>query len=117
MFTISKQFTFSASHQLDHLPASHPCARLHGHNYTVEIVLRSTSLDERDFVLDYNELRVFNDWIMTTFDHHHLNDVLPVPPTAENIARHLYKWAKEHWPVVTAVKVSETSKTWAIYEE
>ena len=39
MYTIAKQFTFSASHQLDHLPEDHQCARLHGHNYVVEIVL------------------------------------------------------------------------------
>jgi 6-pyruvoyltetrahydropterin/6-carboxytetrahydropterin synthase len=117
MFTISKQFTFSASHQLDYLPAPHPCARLHGHNYTVEVVLRSPMLDEHDFVLDYNELRVFNDWLTATFDHRHLNDVLPGRTTAENIARYLYKWVKERQPLVLAVKVSETPKTWATYEE
>ncbi len=33
MFTITKEFHFSASHQLSHLPEDHQCARLHGHNY------------------------------------------------------------------------------------
>jgi 6-pyruvoyltetrahydropterin/6-carboxytetrahydropterin synthase len=40
MYTITKQFSFSASHVLDHLPEGHPCARrLHGHNYIAELVL------------------------------------------------------------------------------
>ncbi|HUM72266.1 MAG TPA: 6-carboxytetrahydropterin synthase, partial [Chloroflexota bacterium] len=34
---------------------------------------------------------------------------------AENLARHLYEWAKEQWPQVTAVRVSETPRTWAEY--
>ena len=35
MFEIRKQFTFSAAHQLDHLPKDHPCSRIHGHNNIV----------------------------------------------------------------------------------
>ncbi|HBU96439.1 6-pyruvoyl trahydropterin synthase family protein, partial [Thalassospira lucentensis] len=40
MFTITKQFAFSASHQLAGLDADHPCSRLHGHNYIVEVELK-----------------------------------------------------------------------------
>ena len=39
MYTIAKTFAFSASHIIGGLPAEHPCARLHGHNYEVMIVL------------------------------------------------------------------------------
>ena len=56
MYRISKQFHFSAAHQLDLLPEGHPCKRLHGHNYIVEIVLEAEKLDERYFVADYHEL-------------------------------------------------------------
>ena len=56
MYTITKQFSFSASHILDHLPDGHPCARLHGHNYVAELVLRSSELNGDGFVRDYNEL-------------------------------------------------------------
>jgi 6-pyruvoyltetrahydropterin/6-carboxytetrahydropterin synthase len=116
MYTISKQFTFSASHQLVHLSETHPCSRLHGHNYTVELVLRAEELDERDFVVDYNELSAFGDLLANKFDHHHLNEILSFTTTAENIAKYLYSWASGRWPNVSAVKVSETAKTWAIYE-
>jgi 6-pyruvoyltetrahydropterin/6-carboxytetrahydropterin synthase len=116
-YTISKQFAFSASHQLEHLPSTHPCSRLHGHNYLVEIILQAGKLDERGFVLDYNDLSLFGELIATKLDHRHLNEVLPFYTTAENIAQYLYSLAKKYWPCVLAVKVSETPKTWAIYEE
>ena len=115
MFTIAKEFYFSASHILDTLPAEHPCARLHGHNYVVEIQLRSDELDEHGFVVDYGDLDAFRTIIDTELDHRHLNDVIPGPSTAENIAHYLYLRARDIWPQVTAVRVRETPRTWAEY--
>jgi 6-pyruvoyltetrahydropterin/6-carboxytetrahydropterin synthase len=116
MFTISKRFSFSASHQLGHLPEGHPCARLHGHNYEVEVVIDSPCLDDRGFCqVDYGELRPFRDYLDDELDHRHLNDVIPVRTTAENLAKHLFGKAREISPFVVAVRVSETPKTWAEY--
>jgi 6-pyruvoyltetrahydropterin/6-carboxytetrahydropterin synthase len=116
MFAISKRFDFSASHVLDHLEPGHPCARMHGHNYKVEVVIESPTLDDRGFCqVDYRELDAFKAYIDDHLDHRHLNDVLPVPTTAENIARFLYGKAKELGPHVAAVRVSETDRTWAEY--
>lgn len=115
MYTITKQFSFSASHVLDHLPEQHPCARLHGHNYIVELVLRSVELNGDGFVRDYNELSPLKDFIDEKLDHRHLDDVIEGPSTAENLARFLYEFSKGRWPEVVAVRVSETPKTWAEY--
>lgn len=116
MFQISKLFAFSASHQLHYLPASHPCARLHGHNYEVEIVLQSNQLNADGFVRDYRELSILKDYIDGHLDHRHLNDVLGDDKvTAEHLAKHLYDWAVAHFPETVAVRVSETPKTWAEY--
>ncbi|MFI6697695.1 6-pyruvoyl trahydropterin synthase family protein [Streptomyces sp. NPDC050509] len=51
---ISKEFHFSASHQLDGLPEDHPCGRLHGHNYVVALELSAPTdgLDTTGFVRD-----------------------------------------------------------------
>ena len=117
MFTITKQFHFSASHSLDTLPEDHPCTRLHGHNYIVELVLQSDTLDEHGFVVDYLALKPFKDYIDNELDHRHLNNVLPFPTSAENIAQHLFRWAIQRWEQVSAVRVSETIKTWAEYQE
>ena len=118
MYQISKEFHFSASHRLDHLPENHPCYRLHGHNYVVELVLRSDKLNSDDFVLDYGELEQFRQIIDDELDHRHLNDVLPVTTSAECLAEWLFGRAKGFWPeLVYAVRVSETPKTWAEFRE
>ncbi|MTH79732.1 6-carboxytetrahydropterin synthase QueD [Paracoccus aestuariivivens] len=115
MYRISKEFHFSASHQLTHLPAGHQCARLHGHNYIVVVELAAADLNADGFVRDYHELAELKHYIDDRFDHRHLNEVLNVPSTAENMARHFFDWCRERWAEVTAVKVSETPKTWAEY--
>ncbi len=116
MYRITKEFHFSASHQLLHLPPTHQCARLHGHNYKVVVELMASELDPYGFVRDYSELKVLKTHIDEVFDHRHLNDVLDDEMvTAEKLARYFYDWSKERWPEVSAVKVSETDKTWAEY--
>ena len=116
MFKISKQFPFSASHQLKQLPESHPCARLHGHNYVVEVELACEQLNQYGFVRDYNELAELKQMINERLDHQHLNEVLGDDcVTAEQLARWVFEWCRNRWPEVTAVRISETPKTWAEY--
>jgi len=114
MYRISKRFTFSASHQLD-VPIGHPCGRVHGHNYVVELVLEAAELDAHGFIVDYRELQLFKDLVDTLLDHQHLNDVVDFEPTAENIAAYLFTQARQLWSQVCEVRVSETEKTWASY--
>jgi 6-pyruvoyltetrahydropterin/6-carboxytetrahydropterin synthase len=123
VFTISKEFHFSASHQLNNVPEGHPCSRMHGHNYKVELVLEAEELVAGGFVLDYNHMKPFGEWIDKVLDHRHLNDttsLLADNPTAELIALLLYEVAKDVLPAqpnyrVAVVRVSETPKTWAEY--
>ncbi|RWE22340.1 MAG: 6-carboxytetrahydropterin synthase [Mesorhizobium sp.] len=116
MYTIAKRFAFSASHVIGGLPADHPCSRLHGHNYEVEIVLQSAELDPVGFVRDYRELSELKSLIDNTLDHRHLNEVLGHDrTTSEVIAKWIYDWCCERWPEVAAVRISETPKTWAEY--
>jgi len=51
MHRIGKRFSFSASHFIGGLPADHPCARLHGHNYDVEVVLRQAQAEDGNGIL------------------------------------------------------------------
>jgi 6-pyruvoyltetrahydropterin/6-carboxytetrahydropterin synthase len=115
-FVISKEFGFSASHVLHGLPKDHQCARLHGHNYTVEIELAAEQLDARGFVVDYGELGTFREWIDRKLDHRHLNDCMAPNPTAENLAELLYGVAYTLLGnAVAAIRVRETPKTCAEY--
>jgi 6-pyruvoyltetrahydropterin/6-carboxytetrahydropterin synthase len=116
-YTITKDFAFSASHQLAGLPADHQCARLHGHNYVVRVELSSDVLDETGFVLDYGKLGFVKDLADQLLDHRHLNDQFKFNPTAENLAAWFLYQIETHpripAGVAVAVGVSETPKTWA----
>ncbi len=116
MYKITKEYHFSASHRLLHLPETHPCARMHGHNYIIEVELCSESLNKDGFVRDYREIDALKVYIDEKFDHRHLNDVLgDENVTAEKIAKHFYDWGKVIWPELSAVRVRETPKTMAEY--
>jgi 6-pyruvoyltetrahydropterin/6-carboxytetrahydropterin synthase len=116
MYTIKKEFAFSASHTLDCLPETHPCSRVHGHNYVITVELASQKLNDVGFVVDYRALDDIKEFINGTFDHQHLNDFLMYNPTAENMAKDFYDIFHSMHPEVIAVEVSETPKTSARYE-
>ena len=115
MFTISKEFHFSAGHKLEGLSEFHPCTNPHGHNYTIIVELSSTMLDEHGFVMDYRRLEPIKKFIDSTLDHKFLNDVLNFNPTAENIAKFIFNEFRKLYPQMTAVSVKETDKTLAKY--
>lgn len=116
MYTISKEFHFSASHQIVGVGDDHPCARLHGHNYVVIVELQSLTLDDKGFVRDYLELKDFKELIDQKFDHRHLNDISELEFTsAEYLAKWFYNWCNAKWIETSAVTVCETPKTRAEY--
>ena len=121
MFIIGKEFTFSSAHQLFDLPKGHKCGVLHGHNYTIELILVSDILDETGFVVDYGNLSFIKDWIDNKLDHKNLNDVFDFQTSAEKIAQALFFTFKlminQKYPkiLLQEVVVSETPKTFASY--
>ena len=137
MFKITKQFHFSASHHLHHLPKNHPCSRPHGHNYIVEIVLECREdlrvrQNPNQWVRDFGDLREIQVWIDQQWDHRDLNKWMvdgavgwnyldeplpevwePLETTAEMLAWFLFTRFVDSFPEMVAVRVSETPKTWA----
>lgn len=121
--SISKDFSFSASHVLGGLPTGHKCARLHGHSYRVRAKV-SGRLDDAGMVIDYGQLDWLLDLLNDNLDHRHLNDVLDRNPTAENLA----EWILDRYTgwlrglpgaerlVHASIGVSETQATWAVAE-
>lgn len=117
-YTISKDFDFSASHQLHGLPEDHPCSRLHGHNYKIKLTLTAGDVDDIGFVHDYRKLAPFKAFLDDVLDHRHLNDLMEGNPTAERMSAMLCRKAVEVLELPRtvfklSVAVSETPKTWA----
>ena len=115
MYKISKEFSFCASHRLEGLPKTHPCSRLHGHNYVVVAELEANFLSELGFVVDYRSLSPIKTFLDKYLDHQDLNEALDFNPTAENIAKFLFNTFKNTYPQLVSITVKETPKTTATY--
>jgi 6-pyruvoyltetrahydropterin/6-carboxytetrahydropterin synthase len=113
-YSITKSLAFSAAHRLTGLPPEHKCARMHGHNYQVDLVLQGP-LNEVGFVRDFGEVATFKQYLDENFDHRTLNDVMAPNPTAENVAEWLFDVAVDSFPELVAVKVYETPSSSAEY--
>ena len=119
-FRIGKRFSFDAAHQLAGLAPGHKCARMHGHTYTVEVILTGETLVGPGFVTDFGDLTPFGAYLSSEVDHRVLNEVVPVEPTSELLAQYFAGWILDHLAQtlngrVERVRVSETPSSWAEY--
>ncbi|GBR72441.1 6-carboxytetrahydropterin synthase QueD [Candidatus Termititenax spirochaetophilus] len=107
--------SFSGAHQL--IKSNSPCENLHGHNWRVALTVRSEKQEsEVGWVIDFKVLKDALNKELEKFDHKYLNDVLPVSPTAENLAKQIYRDLAADLPVYK-VTVWETEKASAAYYE
>jgi 6-pyruvoyltetrahydropterin/6-carboxytetrahydropterin synthase len=83
---------FSSAHTLRGYPGA--CARLHGHNWKVEVEVIASQLDEVGMGLDFKVIKQATRDVAEGLDHRYLNDLEPfarINPTAENIAAFFYR--------------------------
>lgn len=114
-YRVSREFSFSASHAIESTYGQEPESRLHGHNFVIRLTLGSKVLNDDGLILDLGTLDEFQCYVDDYLDCRHLNDVVDVNPTAENMARYIYEWCDEElWPI-KSVGWSEKPGTWATY--
>ena len=99
---------FSAAHYIPGLEG------VHGHNYLVEVYVKVAELDERGMGPDFRQIR--RDLQEVLPDHRLLNEVLE-NPTAEELARYIYRRLKPRQPGLFKVVVWEKWAYAAEYEE
>jgi len=111
VFELTVEASFSAAHQIRGHPG--PCARLHGHNYRVEVTVVGPELDARGLLVDFGELRAACRRALDDLDHRFLNDLdafRAANPTAEALARHLHqRIAQELHPAAAPVRVARVT--------
>lgn len=113
---IAKQFTFDAAHRIPGLPPSHKCHRLHGHTYRVELRLRGP-MDRLGFVREYDEIAAAWRPLHDLLDHRFLNEVEGMEHTStEFIAVWIAERLLVALPELVAVRVAESTTTWAQVE-
>ncbi len=113
---------FSAAHCLRGYPGD--CARVHGHNWTVEVRLKCRELDPIGLSIDFREVKAAVRDLLSELDHADLNDLPPfrsANPSSENIARHLFaalgKKLNSDRIQVSGVEVSESPGQGVRYAE
>ena len=133
----TRKIQFCAGHRV--MGHENKCAHLHGHNYEIHLTARASSLDGIGRVIDFSVLKnVVGGWVENEWDHGFLlfkDDleaikaiegfmdgrqklyVMPVNPTAENIATYLMNMGNqllaEHYVQLTEVTVWETANCYA----
>ena len=117
MYKLVVKSTFSAAHRLIEYPGA--CARIHGHNWTVNVVVSAPHVDENGMIVDLVGLKKHIDECVGQFDHRVINEVPPfdtINPTSEHIAKYLYDYVAERISIhVESVEVAETDEYSVIY--
>ena len=108
MYYVCKRLEIAGAHSLM-LSYESKCEDLHGHNWIVKIYCKSETLNQDGMVTDFTLIKKK---IEGALDHKFLNDVLPMNPTAENIAR----WICDRTPNAYKVEVWESEMNMAAYE-
>jgi 6-pyruvoyl tetrahydropterin synthase/QueD family protein len=67
-YELTKEYQFEASHRLIKNYQG-KCINNHGHLYRVIVVLHGIELDNRDMLIDFNELKPLKKWIDKSLDH------------------------------------------------
>jgi 6-pyruvoyltetrahydropterin/6-carboxytetrahydropterin synthase len=131
MFRVTREIHFCYGHRL--LNYNGKCRNLHGHNGKALIVMEAPELDRLGMVVDFSHIKkVVQSWIDDSLDHkmilHRDDPVLPelrrqnepvvvidVNPTAENIAKLIFDYAKSQGLPVVEVTLWETENSFATY--
>jgi 6-pyruvoyltetrahydropterin/6-carboxytetrahydropterin synthase len=131
MYSVTKKIEFCYGHRL--LDYDGICKHPHGHNAVAEIEVRTGSLDNRNMVCDFSDIkRVVKGWIDQMIDHQMVlrrDDPLVSPlqalgepiflvdsnPTVEHIAKVIFDHASGAGLPVVRVTVWETPTSFASY--
>ncbi|MCL4079072.1 6-carboxytetrahydropterin synthase QueD [Coriobacteriia bacterium Es71-Z0120] len=92
MYTLTVKYHFDAAHALRSYEGE--CRNLHGHTWDVEVTVGGETLDDRDILYDFKDLKTDLTEVLAEFDHRYLNEVPPfdrLSPTAENLARIIFE--------------------------
>jgi len=110
-FSLWKDFTFEAAHQLHKVPPFHKCGRLHGHSYRIRVHCSGKLDPAKDWVVDYAQIAAVVGPIIQKLDHTNLNDLFDFETTAENLAWWLCTSISQNLPSLYAIEVFETPTT------
>jgi 6-pyruvoyltetrahydropterin/6-carboxytetrahydropterin synthase len=98
--TVIKKSVFDAAHRNIGFGDGHKCANIHGHTFNYEVAVRSEINEETGLSLDFGVVKdIMKMEVDLVLDHKYLNQDVAyfraIPPSAENIARFIFKQVSE----------------------
>lgn len=111
---ICKRFSFDSSHHLTEVPSWHPCGKVHGHTYQLEVWVDGP-LDQHGWVIDFKDLGKAVEPTLKKLDHDDLNACV-ANPTAENLIVWLWTEIRRSLPSLCRLVLHESSTTSVEYE-
>lgn len=121
MFIVKVCTDFSAAHALRGYQGD--CARVHGHNWKVEVNLAVIELDEIGLSVDFRLIKEKTKVIIAQLDHQFINEIKPfdtLNPTAENLAKYFFytleKQFNDQNVKVDSVVIWETERASVTYK-
>lgn len=109
MYYVSKRMEIAGSHKLN-LDYESKCQNLHGHNWIVTVYLKGKVLNHNGMLMDFTHIKK---QIHDVLDHQHINNIVEVNPTAENMSKWICDKLGE---MCYKVEVQESEGNIATYE-
>jgi 6-pyruvoyltetrahydropterin/6-carboxytetrahydropterin synthase len=114
--TLSRSFRIEAARRLPHLPDHHPCSRVHGHSFVIELEVEGSIDPSTGWLIDYHAMAELWAPLHARLDHAYLNDVEGLDnPTSEHLAGWIWNALKPSLPELSAVTIMETPDTRCVY--
>jgi 6-pyruvoyltetrahydropterin/6-carboxytetrahydropterin synthase len=113
---IEVDFEFQAARRLTRLPPEHPCGRLHGHSFHCTLRVTAPLDPGPEWAVDFGVVQAAADALCQALEHQHLNELEGLSnPTSERLAQWMWARTVAHLPGLSAIVISETSRTRCIY--
>ncbi len=111
-----REFTLEAGRQLPNLPAGHPCSRMHGHTFRIQVFIGGEIQPRSGWIMDFAELDTKIHAIREILDHQVLNGIPGLEnPTTELLAQWIWQRLKPELPGLTRIVIQENPYSGCIY--
>lgn len=110
--TIFHAFSFESARHLPHLPAEHPCSRLHGNTFLLRVAVTGPVRESEGWVMDFAEVSAAVEPVLAEIDHRHLNEIPGLEnPTTEKICAWLWDRISNQLQGLSEIEIRENDTT------
>ncbi len=113
MYEATVEVSFAAAHHLRNYEGK--CARVHGHNFRVQVTCEGPRLDAVGMLVDFTVLKAITRGLLEELDHGNLNEIPPfdrINPTTEAVAEYLWRRVSEALRAADPEREIRVARVW-----